>query len=232
MKYCRNCGKETTAKICPHCGNNSRKAQNYCGWCGNEVDKNAVMCPNCHEKLREGFGAKIGKFVGVLAAILLFILAVGFVQEGAVVSAVLFTLTGILLLPFVKSTIKKITFGNKGKRKIFSIFRAVAIVVVLVGGFVTLPEAEPIKNEVYKEAATEAALEVFHDEVTLKNEQSFVLNDSIVTYETPYNDNENLALVTVILDYSAQNGFGGTNRDTYTVKLIFRYSDGSYRPAN
>ncbi len=232
MKYCKNCGKETTAKICPHCGSNSKKAQNYCGWCGNEIDKNAVVCPNCHEKLKEGFGSKVSKLVGVIAAVILLILAVGFLQEGGVVSAVCFALTALLLLPFVKSTIRKITFGSKGKRKLLSAIRVLAILVVLVVGFTSLPDSEPVKNEVYKDTATAAALEVFHSEVTLKNEQSFVLNDSKVTYVTPYNDNENLALVTVVLDYSAQNGFGGMNRDTYTVKLIFRYSDGSYRPAN
>lgn len=75
-------------------------------------------------------------------------------------------------------------------------------------------------------------MEIFHAEVTLKNEASFVLNDSKVTYIDSYEGNDNLALVTVVLDYSAQNGFDGMNRDTYTVKMIFRYSDGTYRKAN
>ncbi len=231
MKYCRNCGKETTAKICPHCGSNSKKAENYCAWCGNEVDKNAVMCPNCHEKLKEGFGAKILSLAGIAVALILFLLAAGFLSEGAVVSAVLFVVTGVLLLPFVKNIIKKLTFGDKGKRSIFSIARVVVICVALVGAFVTVPEPEPVENKVYKDQATAAAEVVFHEEVQLKNEASYVLNDSVVQYETtPYKGAEGSAwrLVWVTLDYSAENGFGGTNRNTYKVEMLFDIERGTY----
>ena len=231
MKYCRNCGKETTKKICPHCGNKAKEAQNYCGWCGNEVDKNAVECPQCHEKLKTGFILKIGSVLGVLVALFLFFFAIIYATDGAIGTTILFAVGGLLLLPLVGSIIKKLTFNKKAIRKILSVVRIFVVLGVVFGGFVMMPEAEPVKNEVYKDQATEAALRVFHNEVSLKNEESFVLNDSIVTYDTPYEGNENLAYVKVILDYSAQNGFGGMNRDTYTVELIFRYSDGSYRPA-
>lgn len=232
MNYCGNCGQKTNKKICPHCGNNAKKASKFCKWCGQEVDPNAIVCPHCHEKLKESTGAKIGKLLSAALAILFVILAISFVQEGGVVSAVFFVVAGILLLPFVKSTIKKVTFGKKGARAALSVARSVLIVVAIVAAFATLPEVEPVANKVYKDEATNAALTVFHDEVSLKNESSFALNDSKVTYQDNYNDNPNLALVTVVLDYSAQNGFGGMNRDTYTVKLIFTYSSGTYRPAN
>ena len=35
-------------------------------------------------------------------------------------------------------------------------------------------------------------------------------------------------LVWVTLDYSAQNGFGGTNRETYKVEMLFDITDGTY----
>jgi len=130
----------------------------------------------------------------------------------------------------MNNVVKNATFGNKGKRTLLSIARILAVIVIFIVGIMTIPESEPIKNEVYSNEATEAALQVFHDEVNLKNEDSFVLNDSKVTYQNSYNGNDNLALVTVVLDYSAQNGFGGMNRDTYTVKLVFNYAHGTYRP--
>ena len=74
MKYCGNCGKETTKKICPHCGSKAGKEHNYCSWCGNEVDKNAVECPECYEKLNEGTINKIGKILGAFVAIFLLIM--------------------------------------------------------------------------------------------------------------------------------------------------------------
>ncbi len=228
MKYCGNCGKETTKKICPHCGSKAGKEHNYCGWCGNEVDKNAVECPECYEKLNEGNVNKIGKILGTFVGIILLILAFGYALDAEIARTVLFGVSGFLLLPFVGSIIKKLTFKKKVQRKIFLIIRVLVIVGFVIGGFNMIVDTS---NRIYTSEATEAALEVFHDEVSLKNEESFVLNDSSVTYETPYNGNEDLAYVEVVLDYSAQNGFGGMNRDTYTVELIFNYSDGSYQPA-
>ena len=74
---------------------------------------------------------------------------------------------------------------------------------------------------------------VFHEEVALRNESSFVINDSAVTYlDEPYNDNENLRLVTVVLDYSAQNGLGGYNRNNYRIELIFDTSTAKYYRLN
>lgn len=232
MKYCTNCGKETTAKICPHCGNNAQKAKNFCGWCGHEVDQNAVMCPNCHERLKESFGAKIRKIVGIAAAVFFLVLAFAFLTQEAYAAAGLYLILAILLLPITKSLIRKATFGSAAKRHILSIVRVIAIVGCFCLSIAVLPESEPIPNKVYKDEATDAALLAFHNEVTLKNEESFVLNDSNVTYVDSYNGNDNLALVTVLLDYSAQNGFGGMNRDTYTVQLIFNYAHGTYRPAD
>ena len=83
--------------------------------------------------------------------------------------------------------------------------------------------------EIYNEEATTAAEVVFHEEVALKNESSFVINGSEVTYsKEDYNGHENLRLVTVVIDYSAQNGFGGTNREEYTIKILFNMENGEY----
>ncbi len=236
MKHCTKCGKETTAKICPHCGNYSRKAGSFCPWCGHEVNQSAVMCPNCHEKLRDGFGGKLRKVIAILIALVLLIIGIGFlVADNAFLSALFCFVAAILFLPFIRKIIRNATFGSKAKRKIFSIIRVIAILCCVVLIFVSLPDTpaqEPVQNKIYSDVATNEAVKVFHDEVSLKNEASFVLNDSRVTYVDSYDGNDNLALVTVVLDYSAQNGFGGMNRDTYTVQLIFNYAHGTYRPVD
>ena len=84
----------------------------------------------------------------------------------------------------------------------------------------------PIK--LYTSDAVDAAEIVFHRNVKLKNEESYVLNDYDVDVERPYNGDENWAEVTVVLDYSAMNSFGGMTRDEYTVIIYFNYEDGKF----
>lgn len=104
---------------------------------------------------------------------------------------------------FHKKTIRKITYGKKGIRKlVFSVRFVTVIVLFLISCFAS----QAITLDVNTWEATEAAVVVFHEEVKLKNESSFVINDSIVSSTTePYNGDEKLRLVKVDLDYSAQN---------------------------
>ena len=127
--------------------------------------------------------------------------------------------------------IRKVTIGKRGLRTVLKILRIVIVVLLLCIGFVLNDAEKPEEYVVYKDQATAAAEVVFHEEVQLKNEASYVLNDSDVTYQrTPYNDVEGspYRLVWVKLDYSAQNGFGGLNREVYTVEMIFDTSSGAY----
>ena len=85
----------------------------------------------------------------------------------------------------------------------------------------TIPEAI---DQINTKTATEKAEEEFHKRVQLKNEDSYTLNDTKVTAE--YKEDGSI-YITVRLDYSAQNGFGGMNRESYTVYLL--YSNGQYK---
>ena len=154
MKYCRNCGKETTAKICPHCGASTKKSNKYCGWCGTEVDSNAVVCPNCHEKTKDSLMAKLSNILGVVAAVFLVIMGLAFGTENATMTTVMFIVAAVLLLPFIKNLIRKVTFGKKSLRMILSLGRIALVIVLLVGGCSAMPEAEPIPNKVYSDVAT------------------------------------------------------------------------------
>lgn len=230
--YCTNCGTESSKKICSNCGVKRNSVHKYCAYCGAELTPNASICTSCQEPIK---GEPIfWNILNIVIAVLLFSILSMALDEGQPILVIIcLALSLVLCLPIIKSIIKKFTIGKLGLRKILKLARNVAIVLFFVVGMTNLVEVENnVEMKVYKNEATDKALEVFHNEVQLKNEASFVLNDSSVTYVDSYNGNDNLALVTVILDYSAENGFGGTNRDTYTVQLIFNYESGTYRKAN
>lgn len=116
---------------------------------------------------------------------------------------------------------------------------AVVIVIVIVIAILIFKNfilefvnrsTEPKVYTVYKQDATQVAEQVFHEVVKLKNEASYVLNASDVTYnKTMYEDKDSTyTIVTVVLDYSAQNGFGGLNRKNFTVQFTFDKATGQY----
>lgn len=228
--YCTNCGTQSSTKICTNCGVKRNSVHKYCAYCGAELTPNALICTSCKEPIK---GEPIfWNILNIVFAILLFSILSMAIDEGQPILVIIcLTLSLLLCLPIIKSFIKKLTIGKQGLRKILKIVRNVAIVLFFVVGMSNLVEKE-VEFKVYKNEATDKAVEIFHSEVQLRNESSFVLNDSNVTYVDSYNGNDNLALVTVVIDYSAENGFGGTNRSTYTVQLVFNYESGTYRKAN
>lgn len=84
----------------------------------------------------------------------------------------------------------------------------------------TLPAAI---TKIDKKKAVKEAERYFHETVKLKNEASYVLNDSTVS---AYYMESGMISVTVVLDYSAQNSFGGMVRNDYMI--VMWYSDGDY----
>lgn len=228
--YCTNCGTQSSKKNCNNCGVKRNSVHKYCAYCGAELTPNASICTSCQEPIK---GEPIfWNILNIVIAILLFSILSMALDEGQPILVIIcLTLSLLLCLPIIKSFIKKLTIGKQGLRKILKIVRNAAIVLFFIVGMSNLVEKE-VEFKVYKNEATDKAVEIFHSEVQLKNEASFVLNDSNVTYVDSYNGNDNLALVTVVLDYSAENGFGGTNRSTYTVQLVFNYESGTYRKAN
>lgn len=227
MKYCTNCGQETKKKICASCGVKNNKVHKYCGYCGNALDENAGKCPNCGNKTKRS----------KLPTILLFILGVvSFVSayffppnaDNKPTAFILFIISGLLCMPFISAIIQKTGAPNQKIHKASQIVRGILIVTLFFAAEMKTTEYyEP--HKIYKDEATDAAVFFFHQDVNLKNEDSFTLYDSEVTYsEEGYNGNENKHRVKVVLDYSAQNGFGGMNRETYTVILLFDETTGKY----
>ena len=225
-KFCTNCGKENNKKVCPHCGVKRNTTHLFCEWCGEQLTENASICIACKEKVKPDALKKVFSIISIIfIAFFIFAIAMS-ISSKAFISVILFVLGIFLLLPFTKNAIKSATHTKQSVRKPLNIIRIVLVIVLAFVGVVSQPASE---FEIYTVDATKAAEVVFHEEVALKNESSFVINDSNVTYLTePYNGKEALRLVTVEIDYSAQNGFGGNNRDDYTIKILFNVENGNY----
>ncbi len=230
MNYCSNCGEKSSKKICEHCGVKKNTTHHFCEWCGNPLNENATLCTKCHERIRPSGISKFSGIICILGIIVFIFAAILALSLNAILSTVIFIIGLVLLMPFIKQLIKKVTHEKQWLRSIINTARVFLVFALFVVGIMVTPDSNSnITYEIYTNEATKAAEVVFHEEVALKNESSFVLNDSKVTYLTePYNGHENLRLVFVEIDYSAQNGFGGMNRESYTVEILFNYENGEY----
>lgn len=233
MPYCTNCGKETSRKLCQHCGVKMQKTHHYCTWCGTKLDEHATICPNCQEPVHT---RKIGTFISVILICLfgvfaLFSLTAEKNGKTNFSAAIILVIGIVLLLPIVKQSLLKMTHNNKKIRPILSIGRGMIVMALFVGFLYTIggSNVDLGPYELTDSQAVAAAVEIFHQEVTLKNEDSFTLNDSQIETEA-WGLGE--YYVKVVLDYSAQNGFGGMNRDTYTVEMVFDETTGEYTRHN
>lgn len=235
MRYCTSCGEKSGHKICKSCGVKENREHKYCGWCGAPLNENAAVCTQCGCKVRPNkFLTALGTICGVIMLVIA-LLAFGAKSEGGanefILAGILLAVGGMLCFPFVGNFIREKFFENKTAKNTLLVVRIIGAIVLFIAGiaFAFVAAAKSPSQDVYADEATEAALVIFHEEVQLKNESSFVVNDSkVYCGDKPYNGDENLRLVTVILDYSAQNGLGGNNRTTYTVKMIFDYASGAY----
>ena len=240
MKYCTSCGEKSGHKICRSCGVKENKEHKYCGWCGAPLNENAALCTNCGIKVKPNVVASvIGTVVGIallfLDALFIYCLVAreptkyGYDYNLLILTAILTTITAILCFPFVGKFIKNFFVKNKLLRRLVGILRVVVIALLVFVGMTSFIRSFAGPSRVTSDNATKAAIVVFHENVHLKNEDSFVLNGSeVYSDDEPYAGYDNLRLVNVILDYSAQNGFGGNNRTTYTVAMYFNTSTNHY----
>ena len=239
MKYCTSCGEKSGHKICKSCGVKENKEHKYCGWCGAPLNENAAVCTNCGTKVKPNIllnmiSAFAGVVVLILAALFIYcLIAVDptdtYNYNQLLITAIATTIAGVLCLPMVGNVIKGMLLKKQMLQKVIGILRLVLIVLLIAIGLKNFVRAFSGPSQIRSQAATEAAVVVFHEEVSLKNEDSFVLNDSQVYSDNqPYEGYDNIRLVKVVLDYSAQNGFGGNNRTTYTVTMYFNTSTGYY----
>lgn len=238
MKYCTSCGEKSGHKICRSCGIKENKEHKYCGWCGAPLNENAALCTNCGIKVKPNIVTSvIGTIIGIVLLFLdaLFIYCLVAIEPTRydynflILTSILTTIAAILCFPFVGRFIIRLFVKNKLLRRLVGILRVAAIALLLFFGMASFIRSFSGPSWVTSDDATKAAVVVFHENVHLKNEDSFVLNGSkVYSDDEPYEGYDNLRLVNVVLDYSAQNGFGGNNRKTYTVTMYFNTATNHY----
>lgn len=225
MKYCTNCGKENSKRICPHCGAKQNTTHKFCGWCATELNINSFVCPNCHERIKKGAFVKISNIIGIILVCLLAYSTIASQNEYRLYYLIPLVIIIFLLTPFAISLIQN---NFKKPIKLLLHILRIALIIILFFSSCKLTEIPNEPQTIEQRACTEA-VEVFHENVRLKNESSFQLNSyNVRTFDEVYQGNENLTRYFVTLYYSAQNGFGGNSTDTYEVVLLYNSEDDTF----
>jgi len=254
--FCTNCGAEASKSICQKCGVKNNTYRNYCFWCGQELNVNASICTNCGEKVRQYAATRILSivivvlvFVPLLLVGLLglifedYLLALSFIIPALVSGAV------ILLIPTFHKVIKKAKYKKESSRNSGKIKATVWTFLIVTGSLVLslctmvwlvdlhvkadLPRDNKESNSETATATDEQLIKIAKMllQKELRNPASLVVNSAEV--ELSDVDTENTTLTyTVTLDYSAQNGFGGMNRETYVVLITYKPLEGTYYRGN
>ena len=259
LYYCTNCGTETESKVCKKCGLKNRKKYNYCYWCGSATSTDASICTHCGEKLPKYTKTKIFAIINVvLMAQVAFAGIIAFIgglatKDRDIMGIGLFCISLsvipsfiLLYLPTIHITIKKMIyskepiFNNRHRRsaKLFTaliIISSILITLALCFCSVSITVSQPQKATAQsdlqvslEDKATKAAKIVLQNQ--LKNPTSLIVNNTKVS-SNGVDDNGNLKYI-ITIDYSAQNGFGGYNRDTYTVNLTYKIKESRFYLGN
>ena len=209
----------------------------YCRKCGNELDDNALFCSKCGEKSsveeernvvvsNESYEATIGekllRLINIVVIALNFLVGIVQLLLSNILGGIVVLLVTILLVTFVfrKKQIDKIKakFKNAGLRRI--IITAIYLLLPIVmfagigigasfedGGNTSNPDAVALS---YARTYAETTLKD-----NLKNPESLQIHSVEIYVDFEYGDYH---YYSITIDYSAQNGFGGYNRnDDYDI---------------
>ena len=221
----------------------------FCKKCGNQLDDNAMFCPNCGEKCsadvdavveqnknesqKLSMGERLLRILNIATIVITaFVSFINFASEN-IVGGIITVLIPILLIVFVfrkkqMSKIKnKIASVSARKWVVTLIYLLLPAVMFASIGISTAFESSDAGNDTvevgntpvdYKSIAMEFAERNVETDLksSLKNPNSLQINGYSVysRFET-----ENYWYYSIAVDYSAQNGFGGYNRDNYKVSL-------------
>ncbi len=227
MNYCTNCGEASKKNICEKCGAKQNTSHKFCGWCGEPLGENAHSCIKCKQKIKDGSFFKFIKKLCIIPIIIaLYIVFGAFLGDNDfsnskvilafVVSGIAIVGSVLLFVPLTDNIL-----NSKFKAPLRQMLKVLKVVLIFVLCATTLKMfVKPTEKLTIDHRACNEAVEVFHDEVKLKNEASFVAN-SFNIQEYDVMGNENLTTYKITIDYSAENGFGGMVRDTYEVTLTY-----------
>lgn len=196
----------------------------FCPNCGTENSNGQTLCQKCNYPLLYIPTKRKG---GVLIAITIIF---------SVISLLFCWFPYFVFLLAVPTVIMAIVAFEKRKktgRKKSSTVALVLALLALIACIIVNPIALDWAStpQFTYEDTVKTAEYVFHSNVKLNNEASYVLNDAVVlSWDEPVVENqpENTKAVKVILDYSAENKFGGMVRDKYYVRFLYNTNTGEY----
>lgn len=193
----------------------------YCKKCGNELDEKNLTCPSCGEKYSDetsmdckiSVWEKILRFLNILVIILTLFVGVVDVVTSNIIGGIIMIAITVLIIIFIfsKGQMKKIKrkIRNPIVRKITVtlIYLLLPIIMFLgIGIGARFESSDPdMTAKIYAENVLEESL---------KNPQSLQVHDSKISTEFEYGG---YYYYHIKIDYSAQNGFGGYNRNTYEL---------------
>lgn len=207
-----------------------------CPECGKEISDQAKMCPQCGYAIIHSKDKSLNKIVSMIWTIIRYILAFGVIYYGiksyvanifssSKFISTLIIIAGILILPMVSVLLKKIVKSKKLYLSLMVIKYFIEFSLLIVAFILIMKVDNPAY--IYEGEALKTAEEFFHENVHLKNEDSYVLNDYTVEVYN-WDKDKNWELVLVSLDYSAENGFGGNDRKTCVVSLLYHVATRKY----
>lgn len=131
MKYCTNCGQESSSKICHACGVKNHKIMNFCSWCGSPLNKGASICVNCKESVNVGSPIAFKIVDAILFLVILDSIATALFSDYFLfLGTAIFCI--ILLLPFVSKTIVRVTHKLRRRKLLRMVLFSVRILLILV----------------------------------------------------------------------------------------------------
>ena len=209
----------------------------FCKKCGNQIDDNALFCSNCGEKCsaesitieqnvntkqKTSFGEKFLRFINIVAIICTILVGTINLLVSNVLGGVIMLLTAILLIVFVfrKKQIAKIKgkIANATARKLIMTVIYLLLPIVMftsIGIGATFGDSSSANPDTVATLYAESVLES-----RLKNPESLQIHSTKIYVDFEWGDYH---YYSITIDYSAQNGLGGYNRDTDYDVLVKVY---------
>lgn len=219
--YCTNCGKSVgPLKICPSCHLKTKKSyKKYCRYCGGIITENK-KCKDCGSPGKISFAETIIRFFITILFVVNYVYAAGCIFVAKMIVEGITVLIGTLLVHifiYRKKSIQnikiKLLHKNARKTKLSLIYVGVFFSMFLILILSAAVSDSPLGNFSNNSQAVSYSENIVRK--TLKNPSSMKINKSKV--EESFTTDDGWTYYKVVIDYSAQNGFGGYNRDTEEI---------------
>lgn len=212
--YCTNCGESVgDLKICSHCHLKTKKNyKKYCRYCGGAIGENQ-KCSECGSLARASVIESIARFFISAIMLVCYIFALSLIRfkMTAMGLALLVGTLTIHALIYRKKQIRKFKtklFHHKAKKLILTLI----YMSVPIGLAASLLVGAALDGSGIGENSRVIAYGENCIRQTLKNPSSMKIHSSNIT--DSFKTDDGYTYYKILIDYSAQNGFGGYVRKT------------------